>query len=116
MRLRVSDASVPPGNYTARFVGVEPTRHKEYGDGLLWKFKVDQGIQAGKMALRFTGPTLSPSTACGRIASGLVGRPLTPDEDVDFASYFGRMYLIVVEQAQRDGMTRVEAVTPVVTA
>ena len=116
MKLRVSDATVPPGNYTAQFVGVEPTRHKEYGDGLCWKFKLSQGPQAGKMALRFTGPTLSPNSACGRIASGLVGRPLKPDEDIDFASCVGGTYLIVVEQAQRDGMTRVEAVTPVATA
>ena len=116
MKLRVSDATVPPGNYTAQFVGVEPTRHKEYGDRLCWKFKVDQGVQAGKTALRFTGPTLSPNSACGRIASGLVGRPLKPDEDIDFATYVGRTYLIVVEQAQKDGLTRLAAVTPVASA
>jgi hypothetical protein len=116
MKLRVSDTTVPRGNYTAQFVGVEPTRHKEYGDGLCWRFRIDQGVQAGKTALRYTGPTLSPGSACGRIASGLVGRPLTPDEDIDFAPLVGRTYLILVEQAQRDGMTRVEAVTPVATA
>ena len=115
MRLKVSDASVPPGNYTAQFSNLETTQHKEYGDGLCWKFRISQGPQTGKTALRFTGRTASPNSACGRIVAGLLGRPLEPDEEIDVDSYVGKTYLIVVEQAQ-NGMTRVEAVTPITTA
>lgn len=116
MRLRVSDATVPAGSYTAQFAGVEPKKHKEFGDGLCWKFRITQGPQMGKTALRFTGPTPSPKSACGRMVSGLVGRALEPDEEIDIANFVGKTYLIVVDQVKEDGMTRVEAVTPVAAA
>src|SRR5262245_49262299 len=116
MRLRVSDTTVPAGTYVAQFAGVEPKQHKEYGDGLCWKFRISQGPQTGKTTLRFTGPTPSPNSVCGRIVSGLVGRPLKPDEEIEFDSYLGKSFLIIVEPAQRDGLTRVAAVTPVTTA
>src|SRR5262245_1259917 len=100
MKLRVSDASVPPGNYTAQFAGFEATRHKDYGPGVCWKFRITQGPQKGKTALRFTGPTLSPNSACGRMVSGLAGRALELGEEIDVARYVGNAYLIVVEQGQ----------------
>src|SRR5262249_8963091 len=112
MKLTVSDATVPAGTYVAQFAGVEPKQRKEYGDGLCWKFRISQGPESGKTALRFTGAILSPNSACGRLAAGLLGRPLKQDEEIDFASFVGKSFLIAVEPAQKDGLTRVAAVTP----
>jgi hypothetical protein len=115
MKLTVSDTSVPAGTYVGQFAGVETKKHKEYGDGLCWKFRITQGPQTGKTALRFTGPTPSPNSACGRLVSGLVGRPLELDEEIDFDSFVGRAYLIVIEPAPTDGLMRVAGVSPLPT-
>ena len=116
MKLTVSDATVPVGNFVGQFTSVEPHNHKEYGDGLLWKFRISQGPQTGKTALRFTGPTPSPNTIAGHLAAGLLGRPLKPDEEIDFANFVGKSFLIIVEPAKKEGMTRVAAITPVAPA
>ena len=116
MKLTVSDTTVAPGNYVAQFTSVEPSKHKEYGDGLCWKFRISQGPQTGKTALRFTGPTPSPNTIAGHLAAGLLGRPLKLDEEIDFANFVGKSFLIIIEPAKKEGLTRVAAIAPVAPA
>jgi hypothetical protein len=77
MKLKVSPGGVPPGNYAAKFAGVESVTNDKYGDGLRWKFAISQGPQSGQVASRVTGLTPSPKNGCGKMLSGLVGRALS---------------------------------------
>jgi hypothetical protein len=108
MRLKVSAGGVPPGSYTARFMGVEPVNSDQYGEGLRWKFAITQGPQRDQVAARITGLTPSPRNGCGKILAGLVNRPLALDEEVDIDQFIGRVYLIVVVVSENGG-SRIDA-------
>lgn len=112
MKLKVSKGGVPVGSYAATFKGAEPFKDKEgkYGEGLRWNWQVQSGPQAGQTASRITGTTPSPKNACGKMVSGLLGRPLQPDEEIDIDSLVGKSYLIVVVATENGA--RVDAVLP----
>lgn len=113
MKLKVSRSDVPKGNYIAKFVGVEPFQAKDqqYGPGLKWKWQIDQGQHAGQVASRVTGDSPSPKNSCGAILSGLVGKALQADEEIEPDQCVGRSYLIIVAESKNGG-TRVESVSP----
>jgi hypothetical protein len=116
--LTVSEGGVPPGTYSATFVGTEPQpENKERGfpPGLRWRFKISAGPLAGQIASRVTGPAPSPKNGCGKMLSGLLGRQLTPQEQVDPEKLVGQPCSIVVAPGQMGG-TRVEAVVPAPTS
>jgi hypothetical protein len=111
----VSTGGVPAGSYTGTFAGVEAqpeNKEKGYPPGIRWKFTVDAGPYAGQATSRVTGPSPSPVNGCGKMLSGLLGRGLSPGEQIDPDSFVGQRYMLVVAAAPGGG-TRVEAVVPV---
>jgi len=109
MLLKVTPGGVPPGNYQAKFEGVEPTENDKYGKGWRWKFAITSGPLAKQTVSRVTGLTPSLKNGCGKMLSGLSGHPLQLDEEVDPDQYIGRSYLIVVIACDTGG-SRVETV------
>src|SRR5262249_43327176 len=112
MLLKVSSGGVPAGNYQGEFLGVESFQDqaKKYAEGLRWKWKIIASPQAGQIASRITSAHPSPKNACGKIISGLLGRALKPEEEIDIDSLIGKAFLLIVAQA--DTGTRVETVMP----
>jgi hypothetical protein len=111
VKLKVSPGSVPLGNYAAQFSGIESTTNERYGEGLRWKFVVSQGPQAGQVASRVTGLKPSPKNGCGKMLTGLVGRPLDLEEEIEVDQYIGRSYLIVVAPSENGG-SKIDTVIP----
>ena len=110
--LTVSRGGVPAGNYTGVFAGLEdvpPNTERKLDAGIRWKFTIDDGPYKGEIASRITGSRPSIKTNCGKMLSGLIGRPLRENEQIDTDNYLGKRYVIVVERGQ-EGATRVEVV------
>jgi hypothetical protein len=112
--LTVTTGGVPVGNYTGKFAGTEEVpanAEKKYGPGLRWKFVIDTGPYEGQEVSRVTGPAPTLKNACGKLLSGLIGRALKEDEQIDPDASVGKRYMVVVAAGQEGG-TRVEAVIP----
>jgi hypothetical protein len=108
---KMQPGGVPSGTYRAKFCGVEPSQHAEYGPGVRFLFEVTDGPYAGQQTGRVTALKPTPGNNTGRMLAGIVGRPLRPDEEVDIDQYVGRPYLLTVEQTP-GGATRVATVVP----
>jgi hypothetical protein len=104
-------SAVPAGNYKARFLGVEPSHHEEYGDGLLWRFEVISGEFANQQPTRITTDKPTLKNAAGRMIGQLTGANLTAGAKIDIGSAVGKEFLIRVE-ATPSGSTRVDSVFP----
>jgi hypothetical protein len=102
--------SVPPGIYKAAFVGVEPTTHADYGEGLRFDWKVTGGEHAGKIVSRTCKPQPTASNVTGKLIAGLRGEQLRAGERVSLANHIGREYTIVVATAANGTSSRVESV------
>jgi hypothetical protein len=111
--MTVQQSGPPPGNYRARFQGIENTSHPEYGAGVRFLFEVVAGAHSGRRVSRVTSCTPTLSNSAGRMLAGIVGRPLQHDEQVDIDRFVGRHYAIVVEAAPSGG-TRVAALMPAI--
>jgi hypothetical protein len=109
MRLQVTPGGVPPGSYTARLADVENVIHEQYGPGLKFTFAVQKGQHLGMKVSRTTSCAPSPRNALGKLLSGMLGRPLTVDEEIELEDLIGRDYLVVVA-ATEGGGSRVETV------
>jgi hypothetical protein len=112
--LTVSSGSVPVGSYTGRFAGLEEVaenQEKKYAAGIRWRFVIDAGPYEGQTVSRVTGPAPSVKNTCGKVLSGMVGRALKENEQIDTDAFLGRRYMLVVAAGQEGG-TRVEAVIP----
>jgi len=109
MKLVVSSGGVPAGSYLARFVGVESIDN-DYGPGLSWQWEVLTGPHTGQMVRRITTVTPSVKNACGKVLSGLVGKPVAAGEELNVAESVGNSYLVIVAETTNGG-TRVETVT-----
>jgi hypothetical protein len=110
----VSSGGVPPGNYSASFVGVEvhpEDKAKGFGPGIRWRFVIDAGPHVNETASRITGSTPSAKNSCGKMLSGLIGRALREGEQIDPDTFRGKRYMLVVAAGQSGG-TRVEAIVP----
>jgi hypothetical protein len=110
--LTVGSGGVPVGNYTATFAGTEvqpANKEKSYPPGIRWKFTIDAGPCAGQTASRITGSVPSPKNNCGKVLSGLLGRPLREGEQIDPDQFLNKRYMVVVA-ATEGGATRVEGV------
>lgn len=107
----VTSAGAPAGNYKATFEGVEPVpanAEKGFGAGVRFKWRVSDGPHAGQIASRVTGTAPTPANACGKMVAAVVGRQLTPGENLDLKAFVGKPYLIVVAAGPHGG-TRVES-------
>jgi hypothetical protein len=112
--LTVVTGTVPIGNYVGKFMGLETVPEnpeRKFGPGVRWRFAIDTGPHEGQVVSRITGTTPSVKNGCGKMLSGLLGRPLQVGEQVDPDAYVGKRFMIVVAAAQENS-TRVEAVVP----
>jgi hypothetical protein len=112
LTFEVQESNSPPvGLYRAEFVGVEKTDHPQYGEGVIFKFKVVAGEHAGKVASRTGKPTATTGNTTGKIIAGLLGGQFKPGT-VSLESCVGRVYMIQVGLGQDGKKTRVDAVMP----
>lgn len=105
MEFIVSSGGLPPGAYSAQFVGAEPyTENQEkYGPGVSLKFRVTAGEHAGEEASRICAAKLTPKSSLGKFAVALKGSAIAAGESFNFASYVGSNGTILVEQTENGG-------------
>jgi hypothetical protein len=102
-----SKYGVPPGEYQARFLGVEPMPDngsprlgrdgKPMPPGIEWRFEVLSGPNAGRWATRVTSEAPTPRNSCNKMLEGVPGRSVSSGETVDVAACVGTVYRVVVE-------------------
>jgi hypothetical protein len=105
-----SAEAIPPGQYLAKFVGVEETEHAEFGPGLAWKFQILEGPEHGRTVSRVTAPEPTEKNSCGKMIRALAGsRKVT---EVDSDEFVGQHYQILVGENAAGTSTRVESALP----
>jgi acyl-homoserine lactone acylase PvdQ len=114
MLLKITAGGVPAGSYHAIFKNAEAVTN-DYGPGLRWIFEVVGGPHAGQTASRTTTQSPTTQNSCGKLLSGITGKPLSIGVEFELSAYIGKAYLIVVGEG-KTGATRVEAVTQLPTA
>lgn len=110
MKLTLSNGSVPPNTYNAKFVGVEATEANQYGPGLRWVFEITGGSHTGTKMSRMTGAVPTLKNGCGKLLMALSGRT-TVGETIDLTQFVGKSYLIIVVQ-RPEGGTFIDSVCP----
>ena len=110
MEFVMKAGGIPAGNYRARFVGAEAYNEnvEKYGQGVLLKWQVLDGEQAGNDASRICSAKLTPKTALGKFAVALKGGAIETGERFSFAAYVGATGSLLVE-ATENGGSRVSA-------
>ena len=103
--------SPPPGMYRAEFVGVERTDHQQYGEGVVFKWKVIGGEHAGKIASRTGKPQATTGNTTGKLIAALLGGQFQPGT-VSLESCVGKTYMIQVATGVDGKKTRVESIMP----
>jgi hypothetical protein len=101
---------VPPGQYWARFLGVEDRDDENYGPGLVWRFIILDGVYAGQEVSRITSPEPTKKNACGKLFQGLAGGRVPNDAELDIDSFKGREYGVVIGESSTGQSTRVDSV------
>lgn len=84
------------GSHNAVFQGAfelpPRTDGPSYGPAILLKWRSDDGEEPG--AIVSAQPTLKNS--CGKLLSGMLGRPLRPDEVVEWSQFEGHRFVCIV--------------------
>jgi len=100
----------PAGAHPAEFVGIEPFTGgddtKSFGPAVLLKWKVTHGDHTGEEITCICSAKLSQKSKLGKMAVALKGGPISLGEDFDFASYFGVVGTLLVEETG-EGSARV---------
>lgn len=112
MRMKASKFGAPAGVYLGRFLGVSTMKDdgkqrlgrdgRPMEPGLEWQFQIVGGDYDGQQVGRITAAVPTTKNSCGTLLSGLVGRTIRPDEDVDPDPYKGETYQIVVSSSKDD--------------
>ncbi len=92
-------------------MGTESYEHDEFGPGLRWEFRVLTGDYSGQFISRITGRSPGPRNACGRLLSGLLGRVVSPGEEIETDSLRHQRFIVDVAETS-NGSVRVEQVAP----
>jgi hypothetical protein len=111
MKLKISTGSVPPGLYAARLTSIEPVTNEQYGPGIQFKFTVARGPFANQAVFRTTGCSPSPKNSLGKLLSGMLGRTLNVDEEIEVDDLVGRDFMVMVGVTETGG-SRVESASP----
>ena len=101
MKMTIQKSGIEPGQYTATFKGVEDIE-TQYGEGARFVFEVD-----GSTISRITKPQATMNNATGRIITGMVGKSLSPGEEVDLDALLDKQFAITVEHSTNGTSTRV---------
>lgn len=112
MKMRESKFGAPAGVYQARFEGLKlmeaqnPPRLGRDGrpmpPGMEWQFTVLGGEQDGQVIGRITGTEPTTKNSCGMLLSGMFGRAIQPDEDLDPNQFRGQTFEVVVGRSKDD--------------
>ncbi|MBY0461006.1 MAG: hypothetical protein K2V38_27105 [Gemmataceae bacterium] len=111
MKLTLSNGSVPPASYNAKFVGVESAEANQYGPGLRWVFEIVGGSHAGTRVSRMTGAMPTLKNACGKLLMSVSGKN-SVGETIDLSQYAGKVYLIIVAPRPEGGTSLDSVCTP----
>ena len=98
---------VEPGDYHGTFLGAAPTSHKDYGAGIKWDFRIDDGFHAGAIVRRTTGDTASAKNTCARFAEMVSGFRLQDAVTFDTDDWIGVTGKITVEHSPSGESMRV---------
>ena len=106
MKFTMGSAGIPVGSYQAEFIGGEPYREnvEKYGEGVLLKWRVVDGIHNGEETSRITSRKLSPKSALGKLAVAMKGEPIARGEDFDVNEYVGTRGCVLVEETDGHGL------------
>lgn len=102
------------GNYVAEYGGVND-QDLNGETKWRWLWKVRAGRAAGKDATALTNRSISPNSHPGQLVKGLLGRDITPGENVETAlkACVGKTYLIGYKVGPKGGKPAVREVGPV---
>jgi hypothetical protein len=100
--------NVEPGTYHGSFEGVAITSHEEYGPGVRWNFRIDEG---GALVSRTTKGEASPRNTCGKFWEMVSGLPLEDAITHDSDEWIGHTGEIVVENSPSGDGVRVAQFT-----
>ena len=100
-----------PGQYSARFVGVEDRPNFKHGPGLRFWFEIVSGSFAGQRVCRIATRTSNGGDITARLLAGLAGRPLIAGEELDADAFVGSRCVITVGLNDR-GWPQVTSVRP----
>lgn len=106
-------ASVPPGFYVAKFVGVEAiTNDKFDGPRWRWVWEVVKGEHSGRKADALTQCDITPAKQAGVIIAGLLGGPIVPGQDVEagIKAAIGKPFMVGVQPGPKGGKAAVRSV------
>lgn len=110
-KMTMKPLGIPVGQYKVQFIGLEPAKSSQYGDGLRWKFQVCEGPLTGAFTARQTAVAPTPGNSCGKMLSGVAGKTIVMDESVDLDLFIGQVYRVLVTDPDGRG-SRVEAILP----
>jgi len=97
---------LPTGEYTVELTAIELSTG-QYGDQLRWTFHVPD---KGRNLVAYSSLSASLASKCMRWAGALLGRPIQPNEQVDFEALVGKTAVAVVVKKRKDDGTEFNAV------
>lgn len=105
MEFKMGSGGIPVGSYRARFLGADSYDEnvEKYGQGVLLKWQVVDGEQAGNETSRICSAKMTPRTALGKFAVALKGGAIAPGESFTFADYVGVTGNVLVEATENGG-------------
>jgi len=102
---------VEPGTYHGRFLGAKQAYHDEFGAGIRWDWKIDQGEYAGATVSRTTQDVASAKNACGQFLELVSGLTLDSAVMYDTDEWIGQTGAVVVEASPTGEGVRVASFT-----
>ena len=105
MEFVCGSGGLPPGAYSAQFVGAESYTEniEKFGPGVSLKFRVTAGEHVGEEASRICSAKLTPKSSLGKFAVALKGGAVVAGERFNFADYVGKAGTILVEATDTGG-------------
>ena len=73
-KITAKNPNVPPGSYTAKFLGIEDIETK-FGEGIRWIFEILKGKFKNKEVSRVTGCEPWATNAAGKILQAVTTLP-----------------------------------------
>ena len=107
MKIPVKE-QVPIDVYDADFLGIEATTHDDWGDGLLWSWKITKSKYRGQIVYRTTKPWGTARNSCGDFLKSITELPLEQAKLKDLDDYVGTPCSVIVKES-KSGSTRVES-------
>lgn len=99
----------PDGMHPGDFAGVEPNpkQRPDYAPSLIARFRIPAGHPlAGTMLSDFYPQKVTPDNKTGRLLTGLLGRPLQPNEKIGFSQFLGQRFIVTVQNTKIVSVTR----------